>query len=30
MMTFKKNIQIPNDLTIDPNLTYDMLEDVIS
>ena len=25
-----KNIQFPNDLTTDPNLTYDMLEQVIS
>ena len=24
-----KNIQFPNDLTTDPNLTYDMLEQVI-
>ena len=24
-----KNIQLPNDLTTDPNLTYDMLEQVI-
>ena len=25
-----KNIKFPNDLTTDPNLTYDMLEQVIS
>ena len=25
-----KNIQFPNDLTTDPNLTYNMLEQVIS
>ena len=28
--SFLRGIQFPNDLTTDPNLTYDMLEQVIS